>query len=284
MAELGMKKKEHNYLLDVIKWVSMMFLVIGHAFAGAWSYISDVALTTTGDGAQGFMTSPLRSAFENVPLSGIYAEMNGTIWYGWTGYYTIGFFILTSAYWFMESFKREQAMGLHRRGNTWKLTAHFFGDCLRRYWPVTFVAILINVLVTVISMPQLWMKDGIIGLWKMFRNAIPDVLGISALGFTHQETLGGASFMFYDRLVNPETGEMISGAVNKINYVGSLWFISALMIFSVVWYFVFLKSETFGVFVFALLNVAIHNNIFGFTDGYARHTALDGMPTEYCGT
>ena len=262
-------KVGHNWLIDVLKFASMALSVIGHAIAACWG---------VGAQAEGY-TSPTYFQL-GIPGNGYF--LISPAWYGVNGYYSIiEFFILTTAFYFYNSYKKQQKSGLLKPERTMKLTVNYFGKSLSQYWPLIFIAITITLLNIIISIPATWKPNGILGIWAMFRNALPFMLGFSALGWTHSEMSAGISSFAYRYFFNPETGEVINGAMTKINLSGNLWFISALMVFGVIWYFVFLKSETFGLFVWIPLNVGIFLNTFGFADGMNRLTQYIGISTEY---
>lgn len=268
MAKQSSGKVGHNWLVDIMKLVSMALLVIGHCVAACWGI---------GASAPGYDAA----TFKQLGVTGNGYFLISPAWYGTSGWYSIiEFFILTTSFYWYDRFKKEQKQGLHKPERTLKLGTAYFGKSLSQYWPLIFIAISVNLLTVIISLPGTWLSNGIIGIWKMILNAVPYLLGLSALGWTHSETAAGISFLNY-RSFFDETGAVIGGMDTKINFSGNLWFISSLMIFGVIWYLIFVKSETFGLFVWLPVNMGIFLNAFGFADGMNRLTELWGLSTEY---
>lgn len=264
MAELGMKKKEHNWFIDLIKLISCVYVFLDH----------DIMFNGSGR-HNGILNSVVDGSYQ-------WSEMNGDF-LGMTGIYSIGFFTFMCGYWFMTAFKKQQKMGIHTPSRTLKLTTNFFGDHLAKYWPALFWGHLTAFLWGIIVYNKLWISKGILGLWTMIRNYGFYLLGIQALGFSVGESIG-LQAQRYTSFFDKETGLMIDGTEYMIAWNTSLWYMSAFICFIALWYFVFYKSETFGIYVWIPLNMSMLLGSFslaGFNTGYTM--ALNNfIPTEYC--
>lgn len=220
MADLAVKKKERNYVLDVLKLIAAILVIMFHfsnrIYSGAELYILN-----EGAGSYFFSEANL-GPFKNVM--------------------SMAFYTYTSGYWLMQRIHKEKAARLIGRGKDTAMLGKYFISNFANYWPYLCFGILWGFVGIFIAHPTLLQNP--LNIFMGLQNSVFHLLGIHSAGILgHNEQLFLHSCADFAELTNGYTD--ITHVF--IDYNVPMWYLSAMIVFAPILYIVFMKSELAGI-------------------------------------
>lgn len=220
MADLAAKKKERNYVLDVLKLIAAILVVMFH-FALRIYGNTGVYVTNETAGTYFWMMAKL-GPFQNVM--------------------TMAFYTYTSGYWLMQRVHKEKAARLIGRGKDTAMVGKYFISNFASYWPYLCFGILWGFVGLFIAHPTLLQNPQ--NIFMGLQNAMFEIFGIHSAGILgHTESLFAHSCGNLAELTNEYTD--ITHLF--IDYNSPMWYLSAMIVFAPIVYILFMKSELAGI-------------------------------------
>lgn len=236
-----------NYTWDVLKILCTLICVTQHFGTRVGSKLMGVSSATV--------------SYLNPALNGsyIYGKFNGVL--GMSMAMTIAFFTFATGYWFMTAFKKNQRGGLHGKGKDTTVLFKYWAKGYSSYWPALLFGTLFTMLFYYIAVPQL--HDDIYGFFCNLVTSIPQLFGFQALGID-------AATSYAPNLVTMASltdNFSLSLSNLMIQWDSPLWYMFGIVFYLVVWYAVFMRSETLGVTAFSIVNLWFYYGGMGTLDG-----------------
>ncbi len=235
------KKPERNALLDVLKVIFTIFACFAHFNTRFWSPFNGISSQID------WVLNPA------MQQSYIFKSISNPI-FGFMGYRAISFFTFTTGYWFVNAFKRSQRQGIFGKGKDFTIVSRYWARNYAAYWPYVGFGTLWAILFTYAMIPPL--RTDFMAFITNLLTSVPQLLGVAAVGMGADGWVGYAdSLQGLARLTENFT---ISPRTALVAWNGPLWYMFALIVIMGLVYFIFMKSETFGIYGFCPLMLSIY--------------------------
>ncbi|MBR2551828.1 MAG: hypothetical protein IKF05_02380, partial [Erysipelotrichaceae bacterium] len=252
-------KKQRNYLLDLLK----VLFCVSAIFPGHFAETVGIEV---------FGVNPFDATMLPGIMAGGYPFTIGTRVLGFR-VLSIAIFTFLSGYWMVDHFKRNQKLGVLNKGKDREILGKYFFNVYSSYWPMAFVGTLYALLFAYITIPNLHI------LSHNFLNTLiltlPRLLGIKGYGLFPSVIVP----MDIASSVNPNNLATLTENFTNQNawYLFSwnqpLWYMFALIAALPMIYLVFVKSESFGLyiltpmlFLFGNIRLETYANVFALLD------------------
>lgn len=218
MAELG-QKKVRNHVLDLWKIYAAYLVFFTHCAQNVFPFMVD---------GQPSMTQ----------YWGKWTVLEGSDWYP-LGFFTLGFYTFTTAYWLMNAYQKNKAKGMFGKGHDLEMIYRYFAGNYVAYAPIAFVCALSGLIGI-----QIVAKYDVMSLINMIIKNISQFVGLDGWFWVlKQDTI--VSYTMTGSFLNPET--------QFISFHPAAWYIESVLAFAIVFYTLLVVNEKLTVGVIAPL-------------------------------
>lgn len=253
-----LQKNERNVLLDLIKFLASFFIVMAHTM-----YIT--------------MGIDLPSVGTIANPNGMYSYFNGfgimPKIFGLGGYLNVSAFTFISGYWFMNYYKKVQRSGIIGKGKDTTIAFRYWGKQYSSYMPYLLYTTLLGFIVLSATHPELWLGKPLDAL-KQLILSIPQALGIN-------EIYDPNIFALWPHDIFSVTGNLTNYGNVLIGYNPAYWYMEMLIIFPVIAFIIFMKSEVVGSGIFCVLTFIAYNLTGTSNEPFINLPFSFGLPMDY---
>lgn len=256
-TNLSAPKPERNYLLDFIKLFATVLCLAAHVCGFVSGYIDDM--------------SSCVPAVANPALQNTYMYQTVIPSFGAVGYVIVSFFIFTTGYWFIHAFQRTKKTGVFGKGKDHIIVFRYAVKNWANYLPYLILGCLAGLILNYTVVPE--NRFQFAQMISHVLHTLPQWLGLNGLGF---------SFPTLYPQLDAAMGMVEANAAWDYSNVwllwnGPLWYMYAAIAWMPIAYWIFMKSESFGLFVFCPIMWTAYAGYYAFDQDwsfYANDPAL----------